>query len=72
MLRSLILELCDWKPMSARQLAEHLGGRNPKELIRNHLAPMLQAGALTYTIPQMPNHPDQRYSVPTDRNDATD
>ncbi|MCB9878856.1 MAG: putative DNA binding domain-containing protein [Planctomycetes bacterium] len=71
-LRSLILELCTWNPMSARQLAEHLGGRNPKELIRNHLAPMLQAGSLIYTIPQMPNHPDQRYAVPTDRTDAAE
>jgi ATP-dependent DNA helicase RecG len=56
--------LCAWRPLSSRELAAHLGDREPKVLVRVHLGPMLDAGELTYTIPQMPNHPGQKYTLP--------
>lgn len=31
---------------------------------RLHLRAMVDGGQLTYTIPAMPNHPDQKYAVP--------
>jgi ATP-dependent DNA helicase RecG len=33
-------------------------------LVRELLSPMVQEGLLAYTIPEMENHPDQRYTVP--------
>lgn len=63
--RAFILELCAWKPLAARELGRILSDRDPKDLVREHLAPMLKAGELAYTIPQMPNHPDQKYTIPS-------
>ena len=47
-----------------RELAALLGDRDPKVLQREHLRPMLDAGELAHTFPQMPNHPQQRYTLP--------
>lgn len=63
-IRSLLLDLCAHGPKSAAQLARLLGDRDAKNLVRLHLAPMLAAGQLAYTIPKMVNHPDQKYTLP--------
>lgn len=63
-LRSLILALCAWKPFSARSLGQMLGDRDPKNSVRLHLGPMVEAGELAYTIPEMLNQPDQKYTTP--------
>ena len=47
-------------------MAALLGGRDHKHLVREFLSPMVHEGLLTYTIPEMENHPDQRYTVPAD------
>jgi ATP-dependent DNA helicase RecG len=60
--------LCAWQPLSARELAAHLGNRDPKVLLREHLSAMVEARELAYTIPQMPNHPAQRYTLPPSEN----
>lgn len=39
-------------------------GRHVKNLVRLHLRPMLAANEFAYTFPQMPNHPDQKYTLP--------
>jgi len=62
-LRSLILELCKWRKLSAREIALILGGREQKPLVRDYLSPMVADGSLSYTIPEMEYHPDQRYTV---------
>jgi ATP-dependent DNA helicase RecG len=62
-LHALIRDLCTWRSQSAREIAAWLGGRNLKTLVRDHLTPMVEAGELAYTIPQMSNHPDQRYTT---------
>ncbi len=64
-MRALIKDLCAWQTLSARDLAEILGGREPKPLVRDYLSPMVDEGILAYTIPEMENHPEQRYTVPT-------
>jgi ATP-dependent DNA helicase RecG len=61
-LRALLRDLCAEKPRSARELANMLNRRDPKNLVRLHLQPMLAAGELAYTIPEMPRHPDQKYT----------
>jgi ATP-dependent DNA helicase RecG len=63
-LRALIRDLCAWRALRARDIAELLGGRDHKHLVREFLSPMVHAGVLTYTIPAMEKHPDQRYTLP--------
>jgi ATP-dependent DNA helicase RecG len=66
-LRALILELCALRALSARELAAVLNRTEPKPLVRDYLSPMVKEGLLAYTIPEMENHPDQRYTLPTDK-----
>ena len=63
-LRALIVDLCAWQPQSARDLAAILRRQEHKPLVRDHLSPMVAEGRLAYTIPEMENHPDQRYTAP--------
>ena len=65
-LRTLIVDLCRWRALSARELAAILNGREQKPLVRDYLTPMIDEGLLIYTIPGMEKHPDQRYTVPVD------
>lgn len=64
-LRQLIVDLCAWRPQSARELAALLERRDHKPLVRDHLTPMVAEGLLAYTIPEMEKHPDQRYTAGT-------
>lgn len=57
-LRALIEDLCRWQPLSARELATILNGREHKPLVRDYLTPMVEEGVLAYTIPSMEKHPD--------------
>jgi ATP-dependent DNA helicase RecG len=59
--RGIIHDLCAVRAFSADEICEVLGRRDPKDLVRSHLTPMREAGELSYTIPEMPNHPEQRY-----------
>lgn len=63
-LRDLLLDICALRPWSARELAAVLGREEHKPLVRDYLSPMVGEGLLAYTIPDMENHPDQRYTVP--------
>ncbi|MFT3906702.1 MAG: hypothetical protein QM718_10390 [Steroidobacteraceae bacterium] len=62
-LRGLLQDLCSWRALSARELGAILARRDHKELVREHLNPMVAEGTLTYTVPEMENHPDQRYTA---------
>lgn len=62
--RALIVDLCHRQALSARELATILGGRDQKHLVREFLSPMVDEGLLAYTIPEMENHPDQKYTSP--------
>lgn len=70
-LRSLIQALCGWRALSAREIASLLGGRDHKHLVRETLTPMVAEGLLAYTIPEMENHPDQRYTKPAETDPTT-
>ena len=63
-LRALLVDLCRWRALSARELATILHGREHKPLVRDYLTPMVDEGLLAYTIPEMEKHPDQCYTVP--------
>lgn len=70
-LRALIVDLCRWRALSAKELATILHGREHKPLVRDYLTPMVGEGLLAYTIPEMENHPDQRYTIPSEAREAT-
>lgn len=65
LLRELIVDLCAWRALSARELAVVLGRQDHKPLVRDHLSSMVAEGRLAHTIPEMENHPDQGYTIPT-------
>lgn len=71
LLRALILDLCAWRALSAREIAGILHGREPKPLVRDYLTPMVGEGLLAYTIPEMENHPGQRYTLPAPSTEGT-
>ena len=71
-MRALIVDLCRWRALSARELATILNGRGHKPLVRDYLTPMVEEGLLAYTIAAMENHPDQRYTVPAARPESGD
>jgi ATP-dependent DNA helicase RecG len=58
--RTLIADLCAWRPMQLRELVKFLG-RTDKYILRTYIGPMIQAGELEYTYPDMINHPRQAY-----------
>lgn len=62
-LRESIVALVQWRHLSSAQIAGVLR-RKQEPLIRDHLRPMVESGQLAYTIPTMPNHPNQAYRVP--------
>jgi ATP-dependent DNA helicase RecG len=64
-LRGMIWAICDWRPLTSAQLANLLS-RRQDPLVRDHLKPMVAAGQLRYTIPEMPNHPNQAYAATPD------
>ena len=72
-MRALIVDLCRWHALSARELTTLLHGREHKPFVRDYLSPMVTEGLLAYTIPAMENHPDQRYTLPavTESGDST-
>lgn len=56
-----IVELCKWKALTIRQIAG-LMNRNDKYLT-TYVTALRDEGKITYTIPEMPNHPDQAYKT---------
>lgn len=62
-LLALVLDICTWKPHSARELAMLLGRRDHKHLVQELLSPMVAQGLLAFTIPTMEKHPEQRYTA---------
>jgi hypothetical protein len=59
----IIGRLCAWRALSASEIALLLGRKDRKPLVRDYLSPMVRSGDLVYTIPAVPDHPDQKYSA---------
>ncbi|MDX9798828.1 MAG: hypothetical protein RBT05_08215, partial [Bacteroidales bacterium] len=55
-----ICELCDENDFSISQLSILLNKRD-KYLLNRFIKPLREMGRLKYTIPDMPNHPQQTY-----------
>ncbi len=59
-MEDLVWRLCAWKEFSTEELAQLLQ-RNRNYVQDRLITPMLRAGRLEMTIPDQPNHPEQRY-----------
>jgi ATP-dependent DNA helicase RecG len=57
----IILELCNWKPLTLNQLSDLMERKDKKYLKNIYITPLRKQGKLEYTIPEMPNHPKQAY-----------
>jgi len=54
--------LCQWRETKLKEMADLLD-REPKYLLQNYIQNLMKDGKLTYTIPDMPNHPRQAYKT---------
>ena len=61
-MESLILDLCSFQPFSLMELATILQ-RNIVFLRNHYLKPLIKQSKLFYTIPEMLNHPNQKYTT---------
>ncbi|MFZ5496483.1 MAG: ATP-binding protein [Verrucomicrobiota bacterium] len=59
-MQDLVWQLCAWRALSTEELAQFLD-RNRNYVTNRLITPMLRAGRLEMTLPDQPNHPDQRY-----------
>ena len=61
-MKELVLELCRLEPMSLLELASILN-RRPSSLRYLYVNSLIGSHQLYYTIPEMLNHPDQKYTT---------
>jgi ATP-dependent DNA helicase RecG len=59
-LRRLIQRLCDWRPLTAEELATILN-RSRTYLRTEYIGPMVRVNELSYTNPEKPKDPRQKY-----------
>ena len=59
--RPVLKLLCQWRDLTASELAEILNRNDSKAIKRDHLKPMIDNGELSYTYPDMEKHPHQAY-----------
>lgn len=65
LLLDVVVELCRITPRSIPELAGFIHRTN-NYVKHDIVAPLREQGRLAYTIPDMINHPDQKYTVPGD------
>ncbi|NEH59668.1 hypothetical protein GR198_28500 [Rhizobium leguminosarum] len=56
----LIIRLCKWKDLSLAEISELLGKSAP-HVSTKYIQPLLAEGCVSYTIPEMIQHPHQKY-----------
>ena len=61
-IEKLILNLCEYKNLTLKEIAELLK-RRPKSIRDQYVKRMVDEGKLSYTIPEMKNHPNQKYTI---------
>lgn len=62
-IKHFIVELCGWRSLKLIEIAAIMN-RQPKYILRKFIQPLMSEGKLQYTIPDMPNHPEQAYRTP--------
>jgi ATP-dependent DNA helicase RecG len=62
LLLGIVVDLCKITPRSITEIAKIIN-RTDNYVKHDIVAPLREAGKLTYTIPDMINHPEQKYKV---------
>lgn len=69
-IKELVIELCAVQPYSSNEIATILG-RSEYHIINRVIRPLLDEKKLFYTIPEMINHPKQKYTaIPKKRSET--
>ena len=69
-LQEIVIELCSTNQYSASELAQILN-RTEYHTIKRIISPLVKERKLFYTIPEMINHPQQKYtSIPKQRSET--
>ena len=61
-MKNLIIELCTYTPLSLNEIAD-IVNRKPDSVRYLYVKYLIESGQLFYTIPEMLNHPDQKYTT---------
>ena len=61
-MKSLVIELCSVMPLSISEIAQIIN-RKPESVRYLYVNPLIENKKLFYTIPEMLNHPDQKYTT---------
>ena len=61
-MEKLIIDLCNWNPLSLKEIAK-LINRKTSSVRYLYLNKLITQGKLFYTIPEMLNHPNQKYTT---------
>ena len=61
-MESLIIDLCTFKPLSLAEMASLLH-RDMRALRYHYINTLIKQKRLFYTIPEMLNHPNQKYTA---------
>ena len=61
-MKSIVLELCTFMPLSLSDIAKIIN-RKPNSVRYLYVNPLIESGELFYTIPEMLNHPNQKYTA---------
>jgi ATP-dependent DNA helicase RecG len=61
-LRALIADMCAVQALRPTELAVLLGRKKPRDLVDQHLSPMVDDGVLQRTHPETPSHPQQAFT----------
>ncbi len=62
MANDLIFRMCKWRELSLAEIAD-LIGKKPAHVSNKYLQQLLADGRITYTIPEMIQHPHQKYTA---------
>ncbi len=65
-MKSIVLELCTFMPLSLSDIAKIIN-RKPNSVRYLYVNPLIESGELFYTIPEMLNHPNQKYTAVKNR-----
>ncbi|MBK9257155.1 MAG: putative DNA binding domain-containing protein [Saprospiraceae bacterium] len=60
LIEEVIIKICDLRPYKSSEIAGILG-KTDKYILRTFISPLKEKGSIEYTIPDMPNHPEQAY-----------
>ena len=61
-MKGIVLELCTFMPLSLNEIAKKIN-RQPNSVRYLYVNPLIESGELFYTIPEMLNHPNQKYTA---------